>query len=76
MLLGEYQPTTPGGLSPYFWNWSYVAHSRNTEYGLRGAFSAPVRGYLYFPFSGKTKSIKKAVLLFRGEQGEATLNLK
>jgi len=39
-------------------------------------FSAPIRGYLYFPYSGKTKSIKKAVLLFRGEQGEATLNLK
>jgi len=39
-------------------------------------FSGPVRGYLYFPYTGKTKSVKKAVLLFQGAGGEATLNLK
>lgn len=38
--------------------------------------TAPARGYLYFPYSGKTKSIKKAVLLFQGAHGEVTLNLK
>jgi hypothetical protein len=38
--------------------------------------TGPTRGYLYFPHTGKTKSIKKAALLFRGAQGEVTLNLK
>ncbi|MEP7361844.1 MAG: hypothetical protein ABI972_01195 [Acidobacteriota bacterium] len=38
--------------------------------------SGPTRGYLYFPYAGKTKSIKKAALLYRGVKGEVTLNLK
>lgn len=38
--------------------------------------TGPQRGYLYFPYTGKTKSIKKAALLFRGASGEVTLNLK
>lgn len=38
--------------------------------------TGPQRGYLYFPYTGKTKSIKKAVLLFRGAKGEVTLILK
>ena len=40
------------------------------------AISGPTRGYLYFPYTGKTKSIKKAALLYRGAKGDVTLILK
>jgi hypothetical protein len=35
--------------------------------------SSPVAGYLYFPFKGKTKSIRSLELIYRGPAGTATL---
>ena len=54
-----------------------TAHEAAVAFALpEDAITGPTRGYLYFPYSGKTKSIKKASLLFRGAQGEVTLILK
>ncbi len=46
------------------------------ESALRdGEFSAPVSGYLYFPYKGKTKSIRAVELLYRGTSHTLTLRL-
>lgn len=36
----------------------------------------PERGYLYFAYDGKTKSLKKVELVYRGPEGTAVLPLK
>jgi hypothetical protein len=41
-----------------------------------GEITAPVRGYLYFPFRGKLQSIKKAELLYSRGGVSATLTLR
>lgn len=40
-----------------------------------GEVSSPAAGYLYFPYKGKTKSIRSLELLYRGPSGAATLRL-
>lgn len=46
------------------------------ESALReGEASGPFSGYLYFPFKGKTKSIRSLELLYQGPAGSATLRL-
>lgn len=41
-----------------------------------GPARLPVAGYLYFPYSGKTKSIKSLELLYSGPEGDAALKLR
>lgn len=56
---------------------SETAHEAAVAYALpETRFHAPVRGYLYFPYTGKTKSLKKVALLFQGDGAAATLVLK
>ena len=38
--------------------------------------SLPISGYLYFPFKGKTKSIRSLELLYQGPAGNAPLRLR
>ena len=40
-----------------------------------GEFAAPVSGYLYFPYKGKTKSIRSVDLLYHGTSHTLTLRL-
>jgi hypothetical protein len=40
-----------------------------------GATARPVSGFLYFPYKGKTKSIKSLELVFRDKSGTVTLPL-
>jgi len=40
-----------------------------------GATARPVSGFLYFPYKGKTKSIKSVELIFRDKSGTVTLPL-
>jgi hypothetical protein len=41
-----------------------------------GSFKTPASGFLYFPYSGKTKSIKSLELRYAGPEGGATLRLR
>jgi len=41
-----------------------------------GEFTAPLRGYLYFPWPGKLKSLKKVELLYRNKEQTASLTLR
>ena len=41
----------------------------------QGEVSKPVSGYLYFPFRGKTKSIRAVELIYNGPGGPVTLRL-
>jgi hypothetical protein len=41
----------------------------------QGTLSSPASGFLYFPFKGKTKSIRSVKLLYHGSAGTATLKL-
>jgi hypothetical protein len=41
-----------------------------------GPAAGPIRGYVYFPFKGKMKSVKKVELLYSAEGEQATLMLR
>jgi hypothetical protein len=48
----------------------------NEEALIDGDYSVPVRGYLYFPFKGKPRSLTAVDLEYQGPAGKATLKLK
>ena len=54
-----------------------LAHETAVALALpQAALAGPERGYLYFAYDGKTKSLKKVELIYRGPEGEAVLQLK
>jgi hypothetical protein len=53
-----------------------VAHEIAVESALpEGVFRGPVAGFLYFPYSRKTRSLKSLELLYGGPAGDAALKL-